>query len=109
MCIKRSALEKFRDHYKDKVYYDPSADPNDPERLYTEFCTCELGPSPDGKPLRWGEDRVFGKRLKAIGIETWIYPNINFSHYGVKGWTGNFDQSLRGLAKAQDPNIEQVQ
>lgn len=106
--IKRSALEKFRDHYKDKVYYDPSADPADPERLYTEFCTCELGPGPNGQPLRWGEDRVFGKRLKAIGIDCWIYPNINFSHYGVKGWAGNFDQSLRGLAKDQEPNVQKV-
>lgn len=103
MRIKRSALEKFRDHYKDKVYFDPSSDPGDPERLYTEFCTCELGPSPiDGRPLRWGEDRVFGNRLKAIGIDSYIYPNINFGHFGVKGWSGNYDQALRGLAKSQE-------
>lgn len=94
MRIRRSALEKFRDKHTQYRYYDSSADPSEPGREYIEFSTCEVK---DG--LRWGEDRVFGRRLQECGIEAWIYPNINFGHYGVKGWQGNFDQFLRGNNK----------
>ena len=97
MRIKRSALEKFRDKHTQYRYQDSSADPTCPERTYVEFSTCEVK---DG--LRWGEDRVFGKRLAEIGIEAWIYPNIHMGHYGVKGWTGNFDRYLRGQADGQN-------
>lgn len=88
--MKRECLLKYKEHYKDYTYNDASADPSYPERLYTEFYTCERK---DG--LRWGEDRVFGKRMKEIGIESYIYPNISFGHYGIKGWMGNYDQALR--------------
>jgi len=97
MRIKRSALEKFRDAYPEHRYYDSSADPSFPMRIYTEFCCCttEKMNETDEIPLRWGEDRIMGKRFKAIGIDSWIYPNINFGHYGIKGWQGNYDHWLR--------------
>lgn len=102
MRIKRSALERFKEHYPQFVYYDPSADPSSPSRLYTEFSTCELGRDAQDRPIRWGEDRVFGRRLKDMGIQCHIYPNIDFGHYGIKGWTGNFDHWLRGKRAAAD-------
>jgi len=40
-----------------------------------------------------------GKRFKKIGIDSWIYPNINFGHYGIKGWQGNYDTWLRNPDK----------
>lgn len=79
MRIKRSALQKFKDAYPQFRYKDSSADPSVPDREYVEFSTCEIK---DG--LRWGEDRVFGKRLAAIGVDAWIYPNIQFGHFGIK-------------------------
>lgn len=86
------------------TYQDSSADPNCPERIYTEFSTCEVKGG-----LRWGEDRVFGKRLAAIGIEAWIYPNIQFGHFGIKGWTGNYDKFLRGKpADGNNANTESM-
>lgn len=97
--IKRSALEKYRKTYTEDAYKDSSADPSAPDRIYTNFFICEIK---DG--LRWGEDRFFGKRLKAMGLESWIYPNIQFGHYGIKGWMGNFDHYLRG--KAPQGNME---
>lgn len=99
MRIKRAALQKFKDAYPQYRYRDSSADPSFPEREYIEFSTCEIK---DG--LRWGEDRVFGKRLAAIGIDAWIYPNIQFGHFGIKGWTGNFDKFLRGGAPQGNMN-----
>ena len=92
--IKRAALQKYKDHYKDYVYHDMGADPSYPDRLYTEFFVCERKLSPDGTSLRWGEDRVFGLRMQEIGVESWIYPNIAFGHYGIKGWQGNFHTHL---------------
>lgn len=104
MRIKRSALQKFKDSYPQYRYRDSSADPSFPEREYVEFSTCEIK---DG--LRWGEDRVFGKRLAAIGIDAWIYPNIQFGHFGIKGWMGNFDKFLRGgAAQGNMDNTESV-
>jgi glycosyltransferase involved in cell wall biosynthesis len=92
--MKRSALEKYREHYKDNVYHDQGADPSFPERTYTAFFECERKPI-NGVSMRWGEDRVFGLRMKDIGIESWIYPKVDFGHYGVKGWTGNYDTYLK--------------
>lgn len=103
MRIKRGALERFREHYKELRYNDISADPGCPEREYTCFSECLLK---DGQ--RWGEDRIFGQRLKALGIDCWIYPNIDFGHYGIKGWLGNFDHHMRGDVKEQDPNAQRV-
>jgi glycosyltransferase involved in cell wall biosynthesis len=103
MMIKRTALEKFRDHFKDLRYKDTAADPGCPEREYICFSECLTR---DG--VRWGEDRIFGKRLIELGIEILIYPNINFGHFGVKGWTGNFHEALSGKGREQDPNTQRV-
>jgi glycosyltransferase involved in cell wall biosynthesis len=99
--IKRAALQKYKDHYTEFVYHDAGADPSYPERLYTEFFTCERKRNAAGIPMRWGEDRIFGARMEEIGIKGWIYPNIDFGHYGIKGWMGNFDKHLRTGATAQ--------
>jgi len=90
MRIKRQVLQKFKDTYKDDTYQDGAADPANSTRVYTNFFICEVK---DG--LRWGEDRVFGKKLTAMGESFWIYPNIDFGHYGVKGWHGNFHTFLK--------------
>jgi glycosyltransferase involved in cell wall biosynthesis len=101
MRIKRTALEKFRDAYPEMSYKDSAADPSAPDRLYTEFFACERKDN-----LRWGEDRVFGSRMQGIGIEPWIYPNVDVSHFGVKGWSGNFDTYLRSLSNGNGEQRE---
>lgn len=99
MRIKRNVLQKYRDVFIDDQYQDPSADPSAPERIYTNFFICEIKDR-----LRWGEDRFFGKRLQELGFSPMVYPNIDFTHYGVKGWSGNFDRWLR--APKQEPGPE---
>ncbi len=99
--IKRCVLEQYKEAYKDHIYLDPGADPSMPNRVYTEFFTCERKANAEGLILRWGEDRVFGARMEAIGVKGWIYPNIDFGHYGIKGWMGNFDKHLRTGETAQ--------
>lgn len=90
MRIRRNVLQMYKDKFSEDVYNDPSADPSKPDRLYTNFFMCEVKDR-----LRWGEDRFFGKRLQEMGIQVMIYPDIEFTHYGVKGWSGNFDRWLR--------------
>lgn len=101
--IRREVLERYKEKYSDYTYMDSSADPNDPERVYTEFFTCERK---DG--LRWGEDRVFGNRLKEMGEQVWIYPNATFGHYGVKGWIGNFHNFMQGQGEAQEGTTRRI-
>jgi glycosyltransferase involved in cell wall biosynthesis len=98
--IKRHLLEEYRAKFTEDQYQDASADSSVPERKYTNFFQCEVR---DG--LRWGEDRFFGKRLKEMGVDVFIYPNIEFGHYGVKGFFGNFDKWLRNpeLQKNENP------
>lgn len=97
VCFKRRALEKFRDAYPELKYMDSGADPKNPNRVYTEFCACEMGKfnEEDPYPVRWGEDRVMGKRFSKIGIDAWIYPNVDFGHYGIRGWMGNYEKFLQ--------------
>ncbi len=37
----------------------------------------------------WGEDFVFCKRLRQLGIEIWAECNIDFQHVGMNAWNGN--------------------
>ena len=46
-----------------------------------------------------GEDYSFSNRLRAMGIRLFIWPNATISHYGVQGWTGNFNDFLREKQK----------
>ena len=90
--IKREVLEDFKKKYPDARYREPGADQSNPDREYVEFFA--TGREPDG--LWYGEDRMFCKRLREMGIELFIYPNVTIGHFGVKGWSGNFDKFLRG-------------
>ena len=87
--IKRDVLERFADHYADVVYQDPYADPSKPERVYTAFFECLIHDH-----MRYGEDATFCRRMREMGVDLWCDPNISFSHYGIKGYTGNYHESL---------------
>lgn len=87
--LKRSVLERFADHYSDVVYQDPFADPAKPDRVYTAFFECLIH-----NHMRFGEDATFCRRMREMGVDLWCDPNITFSHYGIKGYTGNYHESL---------------
>lgn len=87
--IKRSVLEQFADHYPDIVYQDPCADPSKPERVYTAFFECMIH-----EHLRYGEDATFCRRMREMGVTLYCDPNIEFGHYGVKGFFGNYHEHL---------------
>lgn len=91
MLIKRSALEKFEKHYPDLCYAETSADGNKKSRIYTAFFECCRI-----RGVRKGEDSSFSLRMIEMGEKLFIYPDINFGHFGIHGWYGNYDKFLRG-------------
>lgn len=103
MRLKREALEQYRDHYPQHRYKEPCADPSNADREYIEYFA-----SIRENGLLYGEDMMFSKRLKEMGMDMFIFTNVNFGHYGVKGWTGNYHSFLKGDGKKQDENVERV-
>jgi len=121
--IKRSVLEKFIETYPNRKYSDTH--PIVEERKeQIEFFTAGVSREPeilllkeieermnkgvtdlqDLKPkfdaLKGvrdfvGEDYFFSNCLREMGIPMFIYPNATISHYGVQGWTGNFEDFLK--------------
>src|SRR6267154_2841251 len=87
--MKRSAIERFADHYWQDVYVDDCAWPGRDGRIYTEFFNCAVI-----NHQRYGEDANFSRRMRDIGTKLWIDPNITITHYGVKGWEGNLHQHI---------------
>lgn len=87
--LKRGALEAFQKHYPELRYKDKSSDPENQDRDFTEFF---MATRVDG--VLWGEDMLFSKRLREMGMPMFIYPNVNLWHYGMKGWAGNFHEHL---------------
>ena len=95
--IKRQVLEKYRTHFPDQWYREPSTRPDDPGRKYTQFFAAK-----DEDHQFIGEDHFFSKRMREMGIPMFIYPNVVIEHYGVKGWAGNFDKFLREQKQVGD-------
>ncbi len=46
-----------------------------------------------------GEDYFFSNRLRNMGVPLFIYPNVTISHFGVKGWAGNFFDTMKEGSK----------
>jgi hypothetical protein len=44
----------------------------------------------------YGEDAFFCKRWRDMGGVLWIEPRINFTHYGIQGFQGNYHEYLMG-------------
>lgn len=87
--IKRGALEKYADAYPNDVYLDDYAWPDRKGRIYTAFFQCDIVDY-----QRYGEDAYFSRRMREAGVKLWIDPNITIEHFGIKGWSGNFHQSI---------------
>ena len=102
--IRRELLERFREHYKDLWYTEPSTDPNDTQHKYTAFFGAE---SIDH--VFFGEDHCFSKRLREMGVRLMIYPNVDIVHWGYKDFGGNFDKFLKKAARNETAGAEYTQ
>lgn len=63
----------------------------DPAKLVDLVLANQTGGRKGG---RIGEDIYFQKRFKEAGGEIWCEPDINMGHFGVKEWTGNYNNFL---------------
>lgn len=93
--IKRSVLERFKKHYPDLKYTEPSTDPSDPQHEYAEYF---FAGKIEGQ--FYGEDHSFSKRMREMGTKMFIYPNVNLTHWGYKGFEGNYHNTLKALTEA---------
>ena len=100
--IKRSVLERFREHYPDLWYVEPSTDPEEPDHKFTEFFVAE---KIDHK--FFGEDHAFSKRMRDMGARMMIYPNVDIVHWGYKDFGGNFDKFLKKNAALEQKAVAQ--
>jgi hypothetical protein len=47
--------------------------------------------------INWyGEDTYFCRRCKELGFDIFVEPTINFTHYGIQGFSGNLHEYLMG-------------
>ena len=96
--LKRSVLEKFREHYPDLWYREGTSSPENPEKRFTQFFGAE---SIDHQ--FYGEDHMFSKKLREMGVKMFIYPNVDITHWGYKNFPGNYDKYLKEQAKKPLP------
>ena len=128
--IKRSVLEKFMEFYQSHRYGDSHPVPEmrtdqveffsagvdrqleinllrDIELMMKDNPVVDLGllkaRFEELKGVRQfvGEDYTFSNRLRAMGIELFIYPNATISHYGLQGWTGNFHELMKSKSSKE--------
>ncbi len=102
--IKREALEKFRVSYPELWYQEPTSSPGEPNKRFTQFFGAE---SIDHR--FYGEDHMFSKRLRDMGVKMFIYPNVNMVHWGYQSFPGNYDQFLKKQAKELSAKAEAEQ
>lgn len=72
----RNALVSYKDPLLDKTF------------LECFKCNVEKG------GLRIGEDVYFQRRYRECGGKVWLEPDVDFAHYGVKGFEGNYNDFL---------------
>ncbi len=88
--IKKTALLKFKEHYKE-------LDANDTGEDYFPFFERI---KVDGEVH--SQDYAFSRRWIEMGGQLWIDPNIKISHWGWTEHPGDFDHYLRNYGKEQE-------
>jgi len=88
--IKRQVLELYKEKYPDLWYHEPSSNPSMPDYKFTAFFAAQ-----SEEHRFYGEDHMFSKRMRELGVSMFIYPNIDIIHWGYKPFPGNYDKFLK--------------
>jgi hypothetical protein len=91
MKIKRSVFEKLINLYPDNFYYSP----------YTEEKTYDFFGRMLKNHKKLGEDISFNQRCIDAGIKLFIEPRCTLTHWGTKGWKGNYHEYLLAQPQAK--------
>lgn len=88
--IKKTALEKFVKAYPDDWYW------SDEKKVHIFF------QNEVRDHVFHGMDFVFTEKLKACGVDLWVDPICDISHWGPMEYRGTLDEYLRALKIMQD-------
>ena len=91
MRIKRAVFEKMQERYPDLKYKSNIVNVANSgvEDVYDFFNMGAIGSS------KWTtEDFAFCERWRDIGGQLWVVPDIDFTHTGLKAFTGNYHEYL---------------
>ena len=85
MCMSRRAVEAVVEtcQWHEVVH-------NGETRLCPRFFDLYL----EGHKLH-GEDFIACARLRHAGFKIWVYPDVNFQHYGRRAWPANLAEQLK--------------
>lgn len=89
--VKKSALQKYIDAYPDMWVWNK-------DRTDKDYVFCEQGKRDH---TRYSQDCEFSERLKAIGVQLWLDPNLTIDHWGRSKNTGNLHEHLRAMNETQ--------
>jgi hypothetical protein len=96
LMLSVAAVDRMVKAYPEMRYWSQAVSGEGETEAYS-FFECTLPMCSDGKRRFQGEDVTFCKRFTAAGGEIWIYPDINFGHYGFHTWEGNYHSYLKSL------------
>lgn len=92
--IKKPVLQKWTEQFPDKWFTGKSG---------KEFIFCEGGYR---NREFFSQDYLFSERLKEIGYELWLDPNLTIGHWGLTNHEGNLHQHLISLNAEQEHKQE---
>jgi hypothetical protein len=98
MLFKRCVFEKLIEKQPDNFYIDHHTK----NKVYDFFGRITENHS------KKGEDVSFCKRWLDCGGEIWIEPRATITHWGSKGWKGNFDNHLVNVSDQFKSKIDKI-
>ena len=104
--IKREVFMAYQKFYPDNWFMAPAAEQGpDGEDKITMKKFVEYFAAQTHDHVFTGEDHMFSKRIKAMGVPMFIYPNVNITHWGYKGFFGNYHTFLKEQTKEHAEEI----
>jgi hypothetical protein len=86
MKIRREVFLKLAEKMPENFYEGkPMEEGSSPVKVFNFF----------GRIPPMGEDISFCRRWASIGGELWVEPRVTITHFGIKGWEGNYDKFLK--------------
>lgn len=95
--LSKTALKKWIDANPDRWLWTEG------RKAYTFFLN-EI----DEEHVFHGMDFAFSKRLRDAGVQLWVDPICDVSHWGVVEFRGTLDEHLRSLKKVQENDAFEI-
>lgn len=98
MKIRREVFLRLAEKMPQNFYEGRGMEEGSSMKIYNFF----------GRIPPMGEDISFCRRWASIGGELWVEPRVTITHFGVKGWEGNYDAFLRACPGGIDDPARKV-